>query len=53
MIKVNNLAKVFGAKRAVDGISFSVERGEVLGFLVNPWSAQHRDSSQTFPLPLK
>jgi ABC-2 type transport system ATP-binding protein len=33
MIKVNNLAKVFGTKRAVDGISFSVERGEVLGFL--------------------
>jgi len=33
MIKVNNLAKVFGAKRAVDGITFSVERGEVLGFL--------------------
>jgi ABC-2 type transport system ATP-binding protein len=33
MIKVENLVKVFGAKRAVDGISFSVERGEVLGFL--------------------
>ena len=33
MIKVHNLAKAFGAKRAVDGISFSVERGEVLGFL--------------------
>ena len=33
MIKVQNLAKIFGAKRAVDGISFSVERGEVLGFL--------------------
>lgn len=33
MIKVNNLAKVFGTKRAVDGVSFSVERGEVLGFL--------------------
>src|SRR5258708_19397967 len=33
MIKVHNLAKSFGAKRAVDGISFSVERGEVLGFL--------------------
>ena len=33
MIKVNNLAKVFGTKRAVDGLSFSVERGEVLGFL--------------------
>lgn len=33
MIKVQNLVKVFGAKRAVDGISFTVERGEVLGFL--------------------
>jgi ABC-2 type transport system ATP-binding protein len=33
MIKVQNLAKSFGAKRAVDGVSFSVERGEVLGFL--------------------
>jgi ABC-2 type transport system ATP-binding protein len=33
MIKVENLTKTFGAKRAVDGISFSVGRGEVLGFL--------------------
>ena len=33
MIKVNNLAKNFGSKRAVDGLSFSVDRGEVLGFL--------------------
>jgi ABC-2 type transport system ATP-binding protein len=33
MIKVENLAKLFGTKRAVDGVSFSVERGEVLGFL--------------------
>src|SRR4030095_3959121 len=33
MIKVDNLTKLFGAKRAVDGVSFSVERGEVLGFL--------------------
>ena len=33
MIKVDNLVKRFGAKRAVDGISFSFERGEVLGFL--------------------
>ena len=33
MIKVNNLVKVFGTKRAVDGVSFSVDRGEVLGFL--------------------
>jgi ABC-2 type transport system ATP-binding protein len=33
MIKIDNLVKTFGAKRAVDGISFTVERGEVLGFL--------------------
>src|SRR5262245_10789279 len=33
MIKVENLKKFFGAKRAVDGVSFSVEKGEVLGFL--------------------
>ena len=33
MIKVQNLAKMFGTKRAVDGVSFSVDRGEVLGFL--------------------
>lgn len=33
MIKVENLTKHFGAKRAVDGISFTVKRGEVLGFL--------------------
>lgn len=33
MIKVEDLKKMFGTKRAVDGISFSVERGEVLGFL--------------------
>ena len=33
MIRIDNLVKAFGAKRAVDGISFSVEKGEVLGFL--------------------
>src|SRR2546428_11553979 len=33
MIKVHNLAKTFGTKHAVDGVSFAVERGEVLGFL--------------------
>lgn len=33
MIQVKNLTKFFGTKRAVDGVSFSVERGEVLGFL--------------------
>ena len=33
MIKIENLVKTFGAKRAVDGVSFAVERGEVHGFL--------------------
>jgi ABC-2 type transport system ATP-binding protein len=33
MIRIENLVKSFGAKRAVDGVSFSVERGEVLGCL--------------------
>jgi len=33
MINVENLTKTFGSKHAVDGISFSVARGEVLGFL--------------------
>jgi ABC-2 type transport system ATP-binding protein len=33
MIRIENLVKTFGAKRAVDGLSFNVERGEVLGFL--------------------
>jgi ABC-2 type transport system ATP-binding protein len=33
MIKIDHLVKAFGAKRAVDDISFGVERGEVLGFL--------------------
>jgi ABC-2 type transport system ATP-binding protein len=33
MIKVQNLQKSFGAKKAVNGVSFTVEKGEVLGFL--------------------
>lgn len=33
MIRVENLVKQFGTKRAVNGISFTVERGEILGFL--------------------
>ena len=33
MIKVENLKKAFGAKYAVNGVSFEVGRGEVLGFL--------------------
>ncbi len=33
MIEVDNLTKVFGGRRAVDGISFTVQKGEILGFL--------------------
>ncbi len=33
MLTIENLVKAFGPKRAVDGVSFGVERGEVLGFL--------------------
>lgn len=33
MIKVKNLKKTFGTKVAVDGVTFNVEKGEVLGFL--------------------
>lgn len=33
MIEVKNLTKFFGAKKAVDNISFKVEKGEILGFL--------------------
>ena len=33
IIQVNNLTKYFGAKRAVDGLSFEVQRGEVFGLL--------------------
>ncbi|MFA5264287.1 MAG: ATP-binding cassette domain-containing protein [Opitutaceae bacterium] len=33
MIDVKGLVKVYGSKRAVDGVSFSVKRGDILGFL--------------------
>src|ERR1043165_5046193 len=33
MIRIENLVKTFGMKRAVDDVSFTVERGEGLGFL--------------------
>src|SRR6516164_2048398 len=33
MIRVQDLKKFFGPKKAVNGVSFTVDRGEVLGFL--------------------
>jgi ABC-2 type transport system ATP-binding protein len=35
MIQVENLTKYFGPVMAVDGLSFEIERGEVVGFLGN------------------
>jgi len=33
MIEVKGLVKTYGSKRAVDGVTFTVKRGEILGFL--------------------
>jgi ABC-2 type transport system ATP-binding protein len=33
MIEVKGLVKAYGQKRAVDGVSFTVRRGDILGFL--------------------
>jgi ABC-2 type transport system ATP-binding protein len=33
MIEVQGLVKTYGTKRAVDGVSFAVRRGDILGFL--------------------
>ena len=33
MIEIKNLTKIYGEKRAVDNISFTVKQGEILGFL--------------------
>lgn len=32
MIEIQNLTKEYGKIKAVDNISFSVEKGEILGF---------------------
>jgi ABC-2 type transport system ATP-binding protein len=33
MIHVKSLSKDYGSRRAVDGITFNAEKGEILGFL--------------------
>ncbi len=33
MIEVKGLVKIYGTIRAVDGVSFTVRRGDILGFL--------------------
>ena len=33
MIEVTNLTKIYGTQRAIDGISFTLKKGEIVGFL--------------------
>ena len=33
MIEISNLVKYYGDKKALSGVSFTVEQGEILGFL--------------------
>ena len=33
MLKVHNLTKHFGDKKAVDGVSFEINKGEIFSFL--------------------
>jgi ABC-2 type transport system ATP-binding protein len=45
MIEVEGLNKWFGDTHAVDDFSFSVKKGEVLGFLgPNGWPRNHRST---------
>ena len=32
-VKINNLTKEYGEKKAIDGVTFEAKRGEILGFL--------------------
>lgn len=33
ILRINNLSKTYGAKKALDGVSFEVERGKIYGFI--------------------
>jgi ABC-2 type transport system ATP-binding protein len=33
MIRVQGLTKDYGSRRAIDGLTFDVEQGEIIGFL--------------------
>lgn len=33
ILMINNLSKTYGAKKALDGVSFEVERGKIYGFI--------------------
>ena len=46
MITAENLTKTYGPKTAVDGISFTVRPGQVIGFLGPNGPARTRTSAQ-------
>ena len=51
MIEVENLTKRYGRHTAVDGISFRVNKGEILGFLGPNGAGQDHDDADPHLLP--
>ncbi len=49
MINVSNLTKMYGARTAVNGLSFEAKKGEILGFLAAKGYAGHRLGRSTGP----
>ncbi len=50
MIKVENLTKRYGTATAVEGISFDVAKGEIVGFLRPQWRRQKHHHEDAFLL---
>ena len=36
-LRLKNLTKIYGAQKAVNDISFEIEKGEIVGFLRAEW----------------
>lgn len=53
MLEVKNLVKRYGNKYAVDDISFTVERGEILGFLGPNGAGEIHHHEHHYRLPLQ
>lgn len=46
-IEVQNVSKSYGAQKALDSVSFSVKKGEIVGFL-GPNGARKIDFNENF-----